>query len=570
MGFIIYDINNLPVAEFRRDGTAIQYAYDNNGQRATKLVGSAYTWYVPGADGKTEVLYNNSTTNPTYNVFGNDNTGQVRRTGPALTRYYYLKDHLGTNRMTVQGDYITLADDFSGTLSQWTTVLGNGFSIQSGELVGSGAGSDNVMINSSAATFGDGVVSSDVKDFADGNDANIVIRYQDPNNYYMVQAYASQIIIFKKYAGTYYAQASVYVSPDFNGGFFHLQATVIGGTFTVYWKGQQVLTWTDTSPWISGKVGVRQCLGRNIHWDNFSAITYTTGTVVAYDDFYPFGQLMDGRSALIGQPDARYKFTGKERDSETGWDYFGARYYDSRVGRWLSVDPLAERYRSINPYNYVGNNSLAFVDPKGLDTLWFDRYGSYTGKRTEDKTGNFYASVVDALGKTTRVLQFLDPSDAESIASTRYPDGKLTPNPHGNGDHFTIYGLDLSFENSIDKSINANIKMVDLMCSLTNDPLQKLGATLGYIASQSLGLGQMDYLHVIDGRLNSSVAAIGGMLYNNADAGNFMWGKTMAGLGFSPWQAQLAAQSYEVLHNHQFDQNTDQIAIREGARSYKK
>jgi len=103
MGFILYDINNLPVAEFRRDGTVIQYTYDNAGQRAIKLVGSAYTCYVPGAQGESEVLYTGATTNPTYLVRGNDLLGQARRNGPALTRYYYLKDHLGTNRMTVGG-----------------------------------------------------------------------------------------------------------------------------------------------------------------------------------------------------------------------------------------------------------------------------------------------------------------------------------------------------------------------------------------------------------------------------------------------------------------------------------
>ena len=128
------------------------------------------------------------------------------------------------------------------------------------------------MINSLPATFGDGVVSADVKNYADWNDADLVVRYQDASNYYLVQAYGAQIIIFKKVAGTYYAKASAGITPDFNGGFFHLQATVIGGTFTVSWKGQQVLTWTDPSPWTSGKFGVRSATGKT-SWDKFSAVT---------------------------------------------------------------------------------------------------------------------------------------------------------------------------------------------------------------------------------------------------------------------------------------------------------
>ena len=364
MGFILYDINNLPVAEYRRDGTAIQYTYDNSGQRAIKLVNSAYTWYIPGASGVSEVLYANATTNPTYLVHGNDVVAQVKRTGPALTRYYYLKDHLGTNRMTVRGDSIVLADDFSGTLSQWTTAMGSGYCILNGELVDSSAG-DNVLINASAATFGDGMIGADVKTLTgDYTDANLVVRYQDANNFYLVQVYGGQIIIFKRITGTYYNQASVGISPDFMGGFYRLQATVVGGTFTVYWKGQQVLTWTDPSPWTSGKVGVRQCNSRNIHWDNFSAVTFTTGQVVAYDDYYPYGQLMDGRSLVVGA-DGRYKYTGKERDAETGWDYFGARYYDARVGRWLIVDPLTEKDGSVSPYNYCHDNSISRCDEDG-------------------------------------------------------------------------------------------------------------------------------------------------------------------------------------------------------------
>jgi hypothetical protein len=74
------------------------------------------------------------------------------------------------------------------------------------------------MVNSSAATFGDGVTSADVKDFADYQDANLVVRYQDSTNYYLIQAYASTIVIYKKVAGVYQFKASAGISPDFNGG----------------------------------------------------------------------------------------------------------------------------------------------------------------------------------------------------------------------------------------------------------------------------------------------------------------------------------------------------------------
>jgi len=92
------------------------------------------------------------------------------------------------------------------------------------------------------------------------------------------------------------------------------------------------------------------------------------GTVVGYDDYYPFGMQMDGRS-YTSSNDARYKFTSKERDDyETGYDYFGARYYDSRIGRFLTIDPLADvgKLQSWSPYHYSFDNPMRFIDPSGL------------------------------------------------------------------------------------------------------------------------------------------------------------------------------------------------------------
>jgi RHS repeat-associated protein len=65
-----------------------------------------------------------------------------------------------------------------------------------------------------------------------------------------------------------------------------------------------------------------------------------------------------------------YKFTGKERDTESGLDYFGARYHSSALGRFVSVDPSSVSVQPLNPqswnrYNYTYNNPLKFVDHDG-------------------------------------------------------------------------------------------------------------------------------------------------------------------------------------------------------------
>ena len=64
---------------------------------------------------------------------------------------------------------------------------------------------------------------------------------------------------------------------------------------------------------------------------------------------------------------APYTFSGKEKDAETGYGYFGARYYDSGLSIWLSVDPMSDKYPSMSPYNYCANNPVILVDPDGRD-----------------------------------------------------------------------------------------------------------------------------------------------------------------------------------------------------------
>jgi len=89
--------------------------------------------------------------------------------------------------------------------------------------------------------------------------------------------------------------------------------------------------------------------------------------------------------------DDKYKFTGKERDVETGYDYFGARYYDSRIGRWLQVDPPADKYPEVSCYNYTLDNPLKFIDPNGLAAAGANPTDKSTNKnenQTTDKNNN--------------------------------------------------------------------------------------------------------------------------------------------------------------------------------------
>ena len=85
-------------------------------------------------------------------------------------------------------------------------------------------------------------------------------------------------------------------------------------------------------------------------------------------------------------------FTGKERDSETGFSYFGARYYDSDIlTSWLSVDPMADKYPNISPYAYCAWNPIKLVDPNGED-VW--EVNIITGETKVEKASENRVNVV--------------------------------------------------------------------------------------------------------------------------------------------------------------------------------
>jgi RHS repeat-associated protein len=96
-----------------------------------------------------------------------------------------------------------------------------------------------------------------------------------------------------------------------------------------------------------------------------------TAQVQTYANFDPFGMEQVGRN--YSPAGYRYGFNGMEKDNElmgegNAYD-FGARIYDARLGRWLSVDPLADKYPAFSPYNFCLNNPIMFVDPDGKAPL---------------------------------------------------------------------------------------------------------------------------------------------------------------------------------------------------------
>lgn len=92
--------------------------------------------------------------------------------------------------------------------------------------------------------------------------------------------------------------------------------------------------------------------------------------VISYEEYHPYGSTAF-HTAKGGEVSAkRYRYTGKEKDSETGLYYHGARYYAAWLGRWTAADPLGvARPGSVDTtlYAYVEGNPVRFKDPTGTD-----------------------------------------------------------------------------------------------------------------------------------------------------------------------------------------------------------
>jgi RHS repeat-associated protein len=138
---------------------------------------------------------------------------------------------------------------------------------------------------------------------------------------------------------------------------------------------------------------VKQYYYHSDHLGSAQVISNWKGEEYERIDYTPYGELWIEKVSSADDIDIPYRFTGKERDVETGLYYYGARYLDSKSGRWLSADPALGEYIPEAPvdegavkrngnlpgmggiynvinshlYHYAGNNPLKYTDPDGRD-----------------------------------------------------------------------------------------------------------------------------------------------------------------------------------------------------------
>lgn len=151
---------------------------------------------------------------------------------------------------------------------------------------------------------------------------------------------------------------------------------------TLYWRSPSGTVVEETNTSGSMQRDYIFFAGRRIAWRDSSGnvfyyfedtlgstrtVTNATGTTCFDADYYPYGQENDYNTSCS----PTYKFTGYEYDSETGNYYAYGRYYSSRLGRFMTTDPLGGDVgnpQSLNRYTYTNNNPTSLVDPVGLQT----------------------------------------------------------------------------------------------------------------------------------------------------------------------------------------------------------
>ena len=110
------------------------------------------------------------------------------------------------------------------------------------------------------------------------------------------------------------------------------------------------------------------------HLGSVRAVVDHTGKIVERNDYYPFGGRHENASLPLTGVN-RYKFGGKETLEPVSLDMldFGARFYDPRIARWNTQDPLAEQNPSVSLYAYCSNNPISRIDPDGMLDDWVER-----------------------------------------------------------------------------------------------------------------------------------------------------------------------------------------------------
>ena len=208
------------------------------------------------------------------------------------------------------------------------------------------------------------------------------------------------------------------------------------------------------------------------HLGSIRAITNSTGLTIEQNAYYPFGARHSYGSRWLSSLTNRHKFNGKEEQTTGSLGYldYGARMYDPQTARWLTQDPLAEKYYPHSPYSFSGNNPVLYVDSDGrawdifLDFgfLAYDIgsaiYNHITGNHQQAKQ-NWVDVGLDVASAfipgVTAPMTKVAVKGAENITGVgKFVDNTRLDKAFGSkSDEYTNLIIEISEENKIDRSL---------------------------------------------------------------------------------------------------------------------
>ena len=147
-------------------------------------------------------------------------------------------------------------------------------------------------------------------------------------------------------------------------------------------------------------------------------IDYYTADIVTAQNYTPFGMQMVGRKYSQANAKYRYGFNGKENDNEVKGEGnqqdYGMRIYDPRLGRFLSVDPITNKYPELTPYQFASNRPIDGIDQDGLEYL----------ENLKSRQNTYFNAVRD--------IQLKPPSRKESdiLIPDLFGNGVIAPKSH--------------------------------------------------------------------------------------------------------------------------------------------
>jgi RHS repeat-associated protein len=260
----------------------------------------------------------------------------------------------------------------------------------------------------------------------------------------------------------------------------------VGVTDTIYFGGRPVARlsagqWTDL---IYGPTGMlAEVPGTQTgapsyrmldHLGNEVGTLGSNGQLVNPLDYTPFGQIFSGST------DDPYLFTGKERDTESGNDYFGARYFTSNIGHWISPDwsakvepvPYAklDNPQSLNLYSYMLNNPLSGFDPDGHAGTCGGSDGSSCKVTMTQMTQN--VSFYDKNGNVTSTVKVT--TDLTTISNSK-TGAIVSANATGSAENVSGHAFSSSQLGTIGSTI-AGVQQAGASMSLGSNPTQLMTA----------------------------------------------------------------------------------------------